>query len=338
MYKNLIIYLFSGTGNSLTASRWISENANTKGIETEIIPIEGIKEIKTDNIKSNTLLGFCFATHGFCAPWIMIKFLFRFPKTVNTNIFLLNTRGGFKFFKFHIPGLSGTALFLPMLILKLKGYRTVGLLPLDMPHSWISFFPPNNSKATNSIIANCKKLVDKFSTKILNGKVFFRPQIWFTLLIDISLIPITILYLIFARFMLAKTLYSSYNCNSCRLCEKNCPVNAIKVIDNRMFWKYNCESCMRCLDICPQNAIQSNLTRISIIHYFLFYFLLLYVYINEYVVNWILAPIAFLILYWLLFWALRFKPFNMFITYTSMSKYWRRYIAPGVKIKDFKKP
>jgi len=43
-------------------------------------------------------------------------------------------------------------------------------------------------------------------------------------------------------------------CNSCGLCVKLCPVNAIDIDKPAKTDKYSCITCMRCIAVCPQNA------------------------------------------------------------------------------------
>ena len=44
------------------------------------------------------------------------------------------------------------------------------------------------------------------------------------------------------------------NCNSCKVCEKVCPINNIKV-DTKPEYLHNCEGCFACIHHCPQTAI-----------------------------------------------------------------------------------
>jgi MinD superfamily P-loop ATPase len=44
-------------------------------------------------------------------------------------------------------------------------------------------------------------------------------------------------------------------CNGCKVCEKVCPVNNIKVKDKPTF-KHECICCYACTHNCPQNAIR----------------------------------------------------------------------------------
>lgn len=44
------------------------------------------------------------------------------------------------------------------------------------------------------------------------------------------------------------------DCNGCKVCEKVCPVDNIKV-DKKSVFKNNCQHCLACIQNCPQNAI-----------------------------------------------------------------------------------
>lgn len=335
-YNNLIIYYFSGTGNALTAAKWIKKNGINSQMRVSLYSIEKIKgKIQIPESEGKTLIGFCYPTHGFFVPWIMLKFMIAFPKINNTDVFFLNTRGGAMLYKIFLPGLSGIAQWFPVFLFKFRGFGIKALLPLDMPVSWTSFCPPVNKAGINAIIKRCNKMVNKMCLRMFNGKTYFNYSIWISLPLDIALIPISFLYVLAGRFMLAKTLFSSYKCNNCRICELNCPVQAIVIKHNRPFWKYNCESCMRCMNICPQKSIQSWVTRISLIVYLLMVAGLTIFSINKFIMLFIVSFSIFPI-YWIISWLLKIKLLNAIFTFSSLTKYWKRYINPEVKISDFK--
>ena len=50
------------------------------------------------------------------------------------------------------------------------------------------------------------------------------------------------------------------NCNSCKICEKVCPTNNIKV-RVKPEYMHKCESCFACIHHCPQNAIHVKFER-----------------------------------------------------------------------------
>jgi len=51
-----------------------------------------------------------------------------------------------------------------------------------------------------------------------------------------------------------KKFYVESSCNSCKTCEKVCPVNNIKVNEVPTFHS-NCQQCLACIQNCPQKSI-----------------------------------------------------------------------------------
>jgi len=173
MFKRLIVYYFSGTGNAKTAAHWIVENAKTRGLDTDIVRIEKGTPAPDKCFKEKTLIGFCFPTHGFNTAPIVIDFIRRFPRSGNTKVFLLNTRAGMKIYKLFTPGMSGLALWWPALILWLKGYHCIGYQPLDLPSNWISLHPGLRQKVVDSIFIRCNKIIDRFTQEITPACIWF---------------------------------------------------------------------------------------------------------------------------------------------------------------------
>jgi Pyruvate/2-oxoacid:ferredoxin oxidoreductase delta subunit/flavodoxin len=334
-YKNLYIYYFSGTGNALSAAKWIKENGEKENINTIIQSIEKLKDFKLDQPEGKSLIAFTYPTHGFAAPWLMLKFLWKFPRISNANVLFVNTKAGAKIGKFFIPGMTGLAQWLSIFIFWFKGYSVKGSLPLDMPHSWTSFFPPNLKSSSIQITVRCHSIVDKMCNRIFSGGRYFRYTVWTQLWFDILVSWIVPLYIFIGRFFLAKTLFASYKCNNCRICEENCPVNAIEIRNGRPFWKYTCESCMRCMNICPQKAIQAWITRILLISYLFITAGMTYTHLSEYLLFVIVSILLFPI-YWLFIKLMHVKIINILFTYTSLTRYWKRYIALEIKLKDLK--
>ena len=339
-YTDLIIFYFSGTGNAKISAKWIAQNAKTKNIKTKIINIA--KENNFENIKFNkqTLIGFCYPTHGFNAPPVMLKFIRKFPKSkYKNNIFLLNTRAGGKISKIFTPGLSGIAEILPALMLKIKVYKIVGFIPVDLPSNWISVHPSLNKKTINLIFKKWHKVINKKFDKIFEGKKIYNGL--YSLPIDLAISPISFAYYIIGRFAIAKTFFASYDCNSCGLCKKICPVQAIKFINNRPFWSFKCESCMKCMNNCPKRAIETAHLYViilwwlsfSIIPVSIFAYLEFYIDIHR-IISEILFNVIGIFIIWgghyLFHFLLRYKFFNKIISYTSLThyKFWGRYKAP----------
>ena len=49
------------------------------------------------------------------------------------------------------------------------------------------------------------------------------------------------------------------SCVHCHLCENLCPVNNIKVTDDKVIWGRKCQVCLRCINFCPQKSIRSSI-------------------------------------------------------------------------------
>jgi NAD-dependent dihydropyrimidine dehydrogenase PreA subunit len=343
VYKNLVIYYFSGTGNAKAVANWIIETFHEKEVPTQIIEIKKGLEPDVSSINTDTLVGFCYPTHGFNAPPIVLDFIARFPKTVNAKFFVLNTQAGMKLYKIFMPGLSGIALFLPALILQIKGYRCANIRPMDMPSNWISLHPGLRAKVTKSIIDRCERISHRFANKLIDGKRDYRWLAFFPL--DILVAPIAIPYYLIGRFMIAKTFFASSKCNSCGLCAKQCAVEAIEMVNNRPYWKFSCESCMHCMNTCKRGAIETA-HGFSFLVWWVAFFILPMLAINLLIDNEILSLevskyintintvlqilFGFTIVFFgyrILHFLLRFKFFNILITYTSLTKlpFWRRY-------------
>lgn len=254
MMQNIVIYYFTGTGNARNVATWIAGTAQ----ENQQVDIVDISKIDRKNIPmppENSLIGFCSPTHGFNYPPVMMYFIFRFPKANGNKIFLINTRAGLKFSRIYFPGLSGIALLLPAIVLLLKGYKVIGMRPIDLPSNWISLHPGLNEKAAGQIHERCKRISINFANKIFRGKKDYHAL--YDLIQDLLIAPIAVLYFFVGRFVLAKTFYANSKCNNCDLCIDNCPVKAIEKVDNRPFWTFKCESCMRCMNECPHRAIET---------------------------------------------------------------------------------
>jgi len=353
MYKRLVIYYLSGTGNALKAARWFEEHAQTHSMISELIPIDRFKTIKAPPNSGDILIGFLFPTHGFCLPWYMLKFILLFPRGRN-HLFCLNTFAGTTLGRLPLPGLSGIALILPAVVLSMKGYRVRGLVSVNLPSNWISLHPGLTEHAVSILVDYCRKKTGNYAARLLSGKQAYYGLI--SLPFDLLVSPIAIGYLFVGRFWLAKMYMASSGCNGCGICAQNCPMNALIMKNNRPFWTFHCESCMRCMNICPEKAIQVSYVFTTISAYILYGLLLPFIIVitlryNHTAVSiissksevialiraWFLLGIMFLC-YRLVLRLTRFKLFDFIFTrFTPTSfHFWRRYLAPGISVKDFK--
>jgi len=328
----------------------MAKRATERGLNVIHKELKGFDKPEIPEVTGKTLIGFFAPTHGFNLPPIMVKFINSFPRnTIDADVFILNTRAGMKLYKVFLPGLSGVAQYLPAIVLKSKGYKIVGMQPMDMPSNWISLHPGLRKKVAQSIQERCKRISIRVIDKLLDGKTIYRA--FLSLPFDLAVSPISLGYYFIGRFVIAKTFIATSACTKCGLCVKQCPVNAITEIDGRLYWKLTCESCMRCMNNCPERAIETAhgmAALIILVNSLIFSALVNWFFNNslfeighslglDFVFTWIIQAAMFIgvasLIYRFIHYLMRFKLINQIVKYTSLTKwkFWRRYKAPKIK-------
>ncbi|OGQ81781.1 MAG: hypothetical protein A2289_25110 [Deltaproteobacteria bacterium RIFOXYA12_FULL_58_15] len=251
----LRMFFFSGTGNARSVAHWIVAAWRNRDRSADIVDLAKV-ETHSIRIDSDDEVGIASPTHGFNFPPITLRFLFAFPRAPNKNrAFVLNTRAGVRFFGVCLPGLSGVAQLLAAFVLLLKGYRVVGMRPIDLPSNWISLHPGLREDNICAIFERCETITRRFAERLLDGKRDLR-ALW-DLPLDLLIAPISLGYYLIGRFWFSKSFVASRACDACGACVAQCPTNALELVDGRPFWTYRCESCMRCMNQCPKRAIET---------------------------------------------------------------------------------
>ena len=347
-YQNLLIIYYSGTGNAKRVSEWIAAKATEEDIHPVVTPFWKFLKDPLPELKGNTLIGFCSATHGFNLPHSFLKLIFLFNFLPGSDVFIINTRAGMKLSKLFIPGLSGLAQILPALVLWLKGYHVRAMRPVDLPSNWISLHPGLKKKVVESMLARWKRKIDKLAEDLFQGRSSYWTAL-VTLPVDILLIPIAIFYEFVVRYILAKSFFATDKCNDCHLCLKACPTNSIILKDQRPFWKLTCESCMHCMNFCPQRAIETShnvvipllwvlsafvnpliaVGTVDLIERFVPGLTSLSPWITM-VLEIVVTIALFITTYYLIHYLMHFRFFRKLMRWTTITqfKFWRRYRIP----------
>jgi len=351
MHDLMKIYFFTGTGNSYLSASHLVSRARESGKKAEVVAIDKLERKDISPGVEGSITGFFYPTHGFSLPWYMLRFILFYPRG-RGKIFLVNSRAGMKMSRFFTPGLSGIAVHLPMLILLLKGYSIAGTLPLDTPSNWISVHPGLKSRVVKSIFDRRTRDLDRLWTHILNGRRFFPLKYILFIPLDILVLPIGIGYMLFGRFVLARSYFPDEKCDGCGICATRCPAGAIEMKNGMPYWTYRCESCMRCSNVCPHRSVNSSVPFMILATWGL---LRLSSYtgplkpfwsaldsitgvadpIVYYSVLWIFTMIGSYILYNLFNLLNRLPWFRLLLSRTTPMFWWRRYIAPGFKGKYY---
>jgi flavodoxin/ferredoxin len=254
------IYYFSGTGNSLVTARGIARKTNGKLIS--IPHVMDNESIKTDA----DAIGIIFPVYHGDIPFIIRRFVTKLNNLGKKYIFAVCTYG-------NSPGLS--LKYLDEMI-KLHGGKLAAGFAVNMPYNYItpSFVLSGFFKSfvlREVTIKKQQKLFNNWKKKLesIYEFVHARKKGEFETSAEIIEHLVDFLHL---KEILGKTVWLKIagfeghtnlpfqeslqlmdcgfkcddKCNGCGICSKICPVQNIKIVDDRPTWQHQCEQCFAC--------------------------------------------------------------------------------------------
>jgi ferredoxin/flavodoxin len=237
---SMLLFLFSGTGNSLNVAIRIQENIEN----CEILSVPKVFEEKKFNYEVSKI-GFVFPVYFTDAPNIVKEFLKNIKISGNPYIFAIATCGG------EVG----------------KTFRTVNKL-LDKQnrklHSEFSLVLPSNfiilTDKTNTpeeidrILKDSEVRINEIIEKITNSEIekFIPTKVSFSNKFTNRMGKL----FLFRIFSDRGFKVDDEKCIRCGTCVSVCPMNNIKIVNDKVTWNHNCEICLACIHWCPQNAIQ----------------------------------------------------------------------------------
>lgn len=355
-YEDFSIYFMTGTGNTYRTALWMAQAAEDRIIPSHTIPIEKGTPLAEMMKGKRHLLGIMMPTHGFTAPWAVIRFALHLPRGNGTHAFVAPTRAGLKFGRVYTPGMEGTAGYLITLILFFKGYNIRGVVGIDMPSNWISIHPGLNPESVAGIVKRAEQKCTRFMETIADGGRWFFPGSFVQLFFGLLLLPISAGYLLLGRFYFAKLFFADYRCTGCGICVDNCANQAVRLSgkkDPRPYWTFSCENCMRCMGYCPNQAVQAGHSLGLLLYYVTAIPVGTFILgklnhalpgipdlSNTWVNNLVQYPymlISMYLCYLLINSLIRIPIINRAFTWTTFTRVWRRYHEPETMLKDLEK-
>lgn len=242
-HNNINIYVFSGTGNTLTVANKLAEIFDKNSYHAAVHRMESVNP-KNVNLKSTIGIGFTIAfwnTYPFVREWID-----NLPDGNGTEVFLFATMGDSSCGMIHNIAK----------ILEKKNYK---ILDAD------SFLMPNNFLLVQGDAANKKKIeknmlkVEKYAKDIMTDYEY-KPKInSFTKLAFKITSYITLkLWKTKVAKKIMKFKLNKEKCIKCGVCAKLCPIENIEMQGFPNF-KNKCLFCLRCVSYCPQQALSNKI-------------------------------------------------------------------------------
>jgi ferredoxin len=248
------VYFFSGTGNSLFVARQIAERINGKLI---FIP-SVIKEerIRTEADMVGIVFPVHYATNDCGVPRIVSRFVRKLESLNSKYVFAVCTSGG----------MPGTTLEnLAKLVASEGGTLAAGFI-VKMNEENLS-----KEKQSKMLIEQKEKLdaVCKYILARKRGKLETRGIFRKIVLAPVLYLAIKPLFsrryrklsgsegLPFSELipLADRSFRVDAKCIGCGICAQVCPVDNIRLVEDRPIWQHHCETCLACYSWCPQAAI-----------------------------------------------------------------------------------
>ena len=234
-----IIYVFSGTGNTLMVAR---EYAKALDMETRICCITS----SFDDLplpEEYSLVGIGYSVHAFNAPYLVERFARWLTSDSRKPIFLFNTGG---------EGLSlNDSSSASIRHILGKRFDILSERHYVMPYNMIF---RHSDAMVKHMVTYMMRLVPIHAQSILSGQhERFRPMPLRHLVSMILRIE-----WIYAKVQ-ERYMKAGKSCSGCGLCARSCPMDNIRMEKGRPFFGGDCVLCARCSFSCPADAISIGL-------------------------------------------------------------------------------
>lgn len=229
----MILY-FSGTGNS----KYVAENLLEEG--ECLISISDLMRNKNYSIKleSGEPLGIIFPVYFYTVPSNVREFLEKVEINNSSYIYSIITCGGG----------TGQASAVLQKCLNKRGLKLAYFKEILMPDNSMLFYQiPGVDKADYRLDASLA--LTKEIKKDINNRV--------TTKIKTATFLSDLVGLGYKLCQSTNKFYATDTCIGCGLCERNCPLQVIKIENTKPVWKQSkCCKCSACINSCPLKAIQ----------------------------------------------------------------------------------
>lgn len=239
--KKAILYVFTGTGNTLIAARDIADALENNGYTADVWRIKAPFADAPDP-NGYDIAGFGYPIHAFNSPQFFLRFLRTLPAVSGMPCFLFKTSGE-PFAPNHASSHNAVR------ILRRKGFVPGLDTHLLMPYNIMFRYQDAMAK---QMYAHTAMMSEKIAKRVAEGD-------WERL----SYNPLTICW---AGLLRLQWLGAWINgplihvkkdlCVGCGVCVSNCPAGNITMRDGKPHFGGKCTMCMSCAFRCPKDAVR----------------------------------------------------------------------------------
>lgn len=243
---SIILFHFSGTGNTLWLSRLTARLLESGGESVRLVPISSTTKETLNNagLESAELIGIATPIYGADFPPLVTRVLGDIQSGLNSrkDAFVISTFG-------HVNGMGYFAAQK-----RLTGFRIRQYINVRMPD--------NTSARQAKMIHEKPELVEKVKLDARRTmgravKSILDRKKWI-----MGIAPYLIPGILIRRLLSGpirdfhlQLHVDGEKCTRCNLCAENCPAQAITFDGNKASFSSGCTACMHCINYCPRRAI-----------------------------------------------------------------------------------
>ncbi|MHA1739461.1 MAG: EFR1 family ferrodoxin [Candidatus Heimdallarchaeota archaeon] len=254
MISNVVMFYFSGTGNTWWVGKQIEKMLTEKGVKVQYISLESDKFPETKAIekmvKEADTIGFGYPIYGSDIPENFMDFIDNFPKVDKKPAFVYTTMLLF----------SGDGAIVAKRRLRKRGFKVKQAVNIKMPNNVKLPYPIFRSLAIRNgdEITQVKEKAAKKAAKLVERILAEKNWIqgWDPINIIGGLSQRVEMRLMDMSIFARNYFVDEETCTECMQCVDYCPTNNIKFADGTFTWENRCTLCLRCYNLCPEDAIQ----------------------------------------------------------------------------------
>lgn len=239
MYRSCIIYVFSGTGNTM---RVAEKYAEALKMETRIVEITA-SYANLPLPDDFSLVGIGYPVHAFNAPQIVHRFAKHLSCNEKKNLFIFHTGGE------GLPFNDSSSAELRIILR--KHFTILSERHYVMPYNMIF---RHSDAMVRHMVTYMERLVRLHAVSLMTSTAEKH-------------IPMPLRHLISILFRIewiyavcqARMMKAGSSCTGCGLCARMCPMGNITMKDGKPVFSSSCSLCVRCSFSCPMNAISIGL-------------------------------------------------------------------------------